>query len=75
MRELLQIYISFDTTLEDIQLLKKEIATFISDKENSRDFQPEFNVEVTGLASMYAWISSCINFANATGQGQNGIDR
>ena len=52
MRELLQVFISFDTTLEDIQLLKNEVSAFISDKDNSRDFQPEFNVEVTGLASM-----------------------
>jgi small-conductance mechanosensitive channel len=52
MREQLQMYISFDTTLEDIQLLRNEMQNFVLDKENSRDFQPEIDVEVTGIASM-----------------------
>ena len=52
MREALAILISFDTSLEDIELLRNEIQNFVLDKENSRDFQPEVNVEVTGIASM-----------------------
>ena len=52
MREQLLIYISFDTTLEDIQLLKNEMYAFVTDKENSRDFQPDIDVEITGIASM-----------------------
>ena len=52
MREQLLVYVSFDTSLEDIQLLKNEIQNFVLDKENSRDFQPEVEVEVTGIASM-----------------------
>ena len=52
MREQLLVYVSFDTSLEDIQLLKNEIQNFVLDKENSRDFQPEIEVEVTGIASM-----------------------
>ncbi|KAL9126827.1 MAG: hypothetical protein Q9217_004178 [Psora testacea] len=52
MREQLLIYISFDTTLEDIQLLKNEMHAFVTDKENSRDFQPDIDVEITGIAAM-----------------------
>ena len=52
MREQLLIYVSFDTSLEDLQLLRNEIHTFVSDKENSRDFQQDVDVEVTGLAEM-----------------------
>ena len=52
MREQLLMYISFDTTLEDIQLLKNEMQQFVLHKDNSRDFQPDIDVEVTGIASM-----------------------
>ena len=52
MRERLQVYISFDTTLEDVQLLRKEMQNFVLDKENNRDFEPEINVEVTGINKM-----------------------
>ncbi|KAI4106842.1 MAG: hypothetical protein LQ339_002814 [Xanthoria mediterranea] len=52
MKEQLLLYIHFDTTLEDIQLLKQEMQTFVRDKENSRDFQPDVEVEVTGIAEM-----------------------
>jgi small-conductance mechanosensitive channel len=52
MREQLFIYVSFDTTLEDIELLRKEMQNFVLDKENSRDFEPEIEVEVTSIAEM-----------------------
>ena len=52
MRERLQVYISFDTTLDDVQLLKKEMQNFVRDRENSRDFEPEIDVEVTGVSKM-----------------------
>ncbi|KAL8825499.1 MAG: hypothetical protein Q9191_004384 [Dirinaria sp. TL-2023a] len=52
MREELLIYVHFDTTLEDIQLLKQEMQNFVRDKENCRDFQPDIEVEVTGIAEM-----------------------
>ncbi|KAL9602778.1 MAG: hypothetical protein Q9219_001621 [cf. Caloplaca sp. 3 TL-2023] len=52
MKEQLLLYIHFDTTLEDIQLLKTEIQNFVRDKENSRDFLPDVEVEVTGIAEM-----------------------
>ena len=52
MREQLLIYISFDTTLEDVQLLRREMQNFVLDKENNRDFEPDVDVEVTGIAEM-----------------------
>lgn len=52
MREQLSIYIDFGTTLEDVQLLRNEMQAFVTDKENSRDFQPDIDVEITGIASM-----------------------
>ena len=52
MREQLLIYVNFDTTLEDIQLLKKEMGAFVLDKENNRDFQPDVDIEVTGIHEM-----------------------
>ena len=52
MREQLLMYISFDTSLEDVQLLRNEMQNFVLDKDNARDFQPEVDVEVTGIATM-----------------------
>lgn len=52
MREQLSIYIDFGTTLEDVQLLRNEMQAFVTDKENSRDFQPDIDVEITGIAAM-----------------------
>ena len=52
MREQLFMYIAFDTSLEDIQLLKDEMQAFVRDKENSRDFQPDIDMEITGIAEM-----------------------
>ncbi|KIW32759.1 uncharacterized protein PV07_04283 [Cladophialophora immunda] len=52
MREQIQLYVSFDTTFEDIDLLKKEMTNFVRDKDNARDFQPDVDIEVTGVAEM-----------------------
>ena len=52
MREQLTVDINFDTTLEDIQLLRNEMQKFVLDKENCRDFQQDVEVEVTGIGAM-----------------------
>ena len=52
MREELLIYVNFDTTLEDIQLLKNEMRNFVRDKDNCRDFQPDIEIEITGISEM-----------------------
>ena len=52
MRERLLVYVSFDTTLEDVQLLRDEMQNFVCAKENMRDFQADVEVEITGIAEM-----------------------
>ena len=52
MREQLLIYVDFATTLEDVQLLRNEMQAFVLDKENSRDFQSDIEIEITGIAEM-----------------------
>lgn len=52
MKEQLLMWIHFDTTLEDIQLLRNEMQAFVLDPANCRDFQPEIDVEVTGIHEM-----------------------
>ena len=52
MREELLIYVNYDTTLEDIQLLKNEMRNFVRDKDNCRDFQPDIEIEITGISEM-----------------------
>ncbi|KAI4722879.1 hypothetical protein E4T48_00853 [Aureobasidium sp. EXF-10727] len=52
MKEQLTLDVSFDTTFEDIQLLKNELLTFVCDKDNSRDFLPDIDVEVLGTSDM-----------------------
>ncbi|KAK5237870.1 hypothetical protein LTR47_000963 [Exophiala xenobiotica] len=50
MREQISIFVAFDTTFEDIDLLKKEMTNFVRDKDNARDFQPDIDVEVLDIA-------------------------
>ena len=52
MREQINLFVHFETSLQDIQLLKDELQAFVLDKENSRDFQPEIEVEILGIAEM-----------------------
>ncbi|KAI5198983.1 hypothetical protein AUEXF2481DRAFT_3351 [Aureobasidium subglaciale EXF-2481] len=52
MKEQLTLDVSFDTTFEDIQLLKNELINFVMDKDNSRDFLPDIDVEVLGTSDM-----------------------
>ncbi|KAF4625131.1 hypothetical protein G7Y89_g13038 [Cudoniella acicularis] len=52
MKEQLDMFISFDTSLEDIDLLRKEMEAFIRHPDNSRDFQPDLILEATGIGNM-----------------------
>ncbi|KAJ4305188.1 hypothetical protein N0V90_000719 [Kalmusia sp. IMI 367209] len=52
MREQVSIFCAFDTSFEDISALKQEMATFVRDSQNSRDFHPDIEVEVVGIAEM-----------------------
>ena len=46
------MFISFDTSLEDIELLRKEMESFVRNPDNSRDFQPDIILEATGIGNM-----------------------
>jgi len=48
MMEEYAVFVSFDTTFEDIQILRNELDKFVSAPDNSRDFQPDVNIEVLG---------------------------
>jgi small-conductance mechanosensitive channel len=50
--EQITIDISFDTSFDDIQLLKNELIAFVTDKDNNRDFQPDLEVEILGTTDM-----------------------
>jgi hypothetical protein len=52
MREQLSVFVSFDTTFDDVQTLKSELLKFVQDKENSRDYQPDLDIEIIGIAEM-----------------------
>jgi hypothetical protein len=52
MREQLSVFVSFDTTFDDVTTLKAELLKFVRDKDNSRDFQPDLDIQVVGIAEM-----------------------
>jgi hypothetical protein len=52
MREQLSVFVSFDTTFDDVTTLRAELLKFVRDKDNSRDFQPELDIQVVGIAEM-----------------------
>ncbi|RKF55781.1 putative MscS family protein C2C4.17c [Erysiphe neolycopersici] len=52
MKEQIEIFISFDTPLEDIETLRSLMEKFVRNPENSRDFQPDVIIETTSVNSM-----------------------
>lgn len=52
MKEQLDMFISFDTSLEDIETLRTEMESFVRHPDNSRDFQPDIILEATGIGNM-----------------------
>jgi hypothetical protein len=52
MREQVVLAVNFDTSFADIQLLRSEMQKFVLDKDNCREFQPDVDIEVIGLAEM-----------------------
>lgn len=49
MHEQLTISVNFNTTFTEIQSLRGEMEAFVRSKENSRDFQPDVELEVLGV--------------------------
>lgn len=52
MREQVSIFCDFGTSFEDISALKQELSDFVREPSNSRDFHPDLEVEVVGIAEM-----------------------
>lgn len=52
MREQVSIFCDFGTSFEDINALKQEMANFVSDPANTRDFHQDIEVEVVSIAEM-----------------------
>ncbi|RAH67542.1 serine/threonine protein kinase [Aspergillus aculeatinus CBS 121060] len=52
MHEVLKVPIDFDTTFQNIQRLREELEGFVRDKDNSRDFQPDITIDVSGVGDM-----------------------
>jgi hypothetical protein len=52
MKEQLDMFISFDTSLEDIDTLRREMEAFVREPDNSRDYQPDVVLECTGIGNM-----------------------
>jgi hypothetical protein len=49
MSETVEVHVSFDTSFEDIELLRAEMEKFVRSPDNSRDFKSEFTVDVGGV--------------------------
>lgn len=52
MREQVSVFCAFDTSFEDVNLLKQEMSNFVRDPANCRDFHPEIDIEVMSIAEM-----------------------
>ncbi|KAF4545065.1 Serine threonine protein kinase [Lasiodiplodia theobromae] len=52
MSERIPIYVAFGTSFEDITALKDEMQKFVRDKENARDFYPDIDIDVRGIAEL-----------------------
>lgn len=52
MHEQLTVPVSFDTSFAEIQALREEMEAFVRDPANSRDFQPDLDIEVVGVGDM-----------------------
>lgn len=69
MTENLQLDVSFDTSFEDVELLRLEMEKFVRHPDNTRDFQRDFNVSVGGVGNLdklilYASINHKSNWHN-----------
>ncbi|KAK4248565.1 Mechanosensitive ion channel-domain-containing protein [Corynascus novoguineensis] len=49
MKEVIDVNVSFDTSFEDIELLRLELERFVRAPENNRDFQPDIAIGVGGV--------------------------
>ena len=52
MKEVIDVIVSFDTSFEDIELLRMEMEKFVRAPENSRDFLPDITISVSGIGEL-----------------------
>ncbi|RGP77314.1 mechanosensitive ion channel family [Fusarium longipes] len=52
MHETIELNVSFDTSFEDIELLRLEMEKFVRMPENARDFQPDLSISVGGVGNL-----------------------
>ncbi|KAI1341672.1 serine/threonine protein kinase [Xylariaceae sp. FL0016] len=52
MKEVLEVNVSFDTSFEDVELLRLEMEKFVRAPENSRDFLSDVSIGVGGLGDL-----------------------
>lgn len=52
MKESIEINVSYDTTFEDIELLRQEMENFVRTPENARDFLPDIVIGVGGVGDL-----------------------
>ncbi|KAL5594074.1 hypothetical protein BROUX41_001121 [Berkeleyomyces rouxiae] len=52
MNETIDLNVSYDTSMDDIELLRQEMENFVRDPANSRDFHPDFGIGVFGVGDL-----------------------
>lgn len=52
MLECISVDISYDTSFEDVELLRLEMEKFVRHPDNARDFQSDFSIGVTGVGNL-----------------------
>ncbi|KAI0879848.1 Mechanosensitive ion channel-domain-containing protein [Annulohypoxylon maeteangense] len=52
MKEVIDVNVSYDTSFEDIELLRIEMEKFVRAPENARDFQPDLVIGVAGVGDL-----------------------
>ncbi|KAI2468445.1 Mechanosensitive ion channel-domain-containing protein [Annulohypoxylon bovei var. microspora] len=52
MKEVVEVNVSYDTSFEDIELLRLEMEKFVRAPENARDFQPDLVIGVAGVGDL-----------------------
>src|SRR3569833_746002 len=52
MKEVIDVNVSFDTTFEDIELLRLEMEKFVRHPDNARDFQSDLAISVFSVGDL-----------------------
>ncbi|OAA59287.1 serine/threonine protein kinase [Cordyceps fumosorosea ARSEF 2679] len=52
MSETIELNVSYDTSFEDVELLRLEMEKFVRHPDNSRDFHPDFSIGIGGVGNL-----------------------